>query len=193
MLSFHSFVASIGMIFLENLVKIIESVENKTPVRHPNLKTLTKSLTSAGAHIRGSPCCKQGYQRESYGLMIKFGTPPLWMTLSPEAVLSPIFLRLAGHEIDLSKITISDIPLCVERAKIVANDPVVTAKFFNLVIGLFISSILEFKQLARGIFGQTSAYYGCIEEQDTGTLHIYMIVQVMGFKAVFNLKSELKD
>jgi len=93
----------------------------------------------------------------------------------------------------LSNITISDIPSAVERAKIVAKDPVAAAKFFNIVIDAFTSYILGFNQPEGGIFGHASAYFGCIEEQGTGTLHIHMLVWLMGFKAISDLESELKD
>ena len=48
----YSSAADIDKISHENLVKIIQSVENKTPVRNLTLKTLMKSITSAGLHIR---------------------------------------------------------------------------------------------------------------------------------------------
>jgi len=175
------------------LVQILQAAENKTPVRDPNLQTLMKSLTSAGKHIRGSPYCKQGYRKEIFGLMIKFGMPPLWITISPAVVHSPIFLRLAGYEVDLTKITLADIPSAVERAKIVASDPVAAAKFFNVVIDSFTSNLLGYNQSEGGIFGDPSAFYGCIEEQGTGTLHIHMLVWLKGFKTITDLESELDD
>ena len=94
--------------------------------------------------------------------MIKVGIPPLQITLNPAVVHSPIFLYLACHVIDLSRITMLVTPPSVERAKIVTNDPVAAA---NVVIDSFVSFLLGFKQPGEGIFGQTCAYYGCIEEQ----------------------------
>ena len=58
------------------------------------------------------------------GLMIKFETPPLWITISPAVVQSPIFLflTLCGKKIELNNIDILQTTL--ERAKLIAKDPV---------------------------------------------------------------------
>lgn len=184
---------SIDRLTHQDLLQILQAEENKTPVRDPNLQTLMNNLTSAGKHIRGSPYCKQGYRKEIFGLMIKFCMPPLWITISPAVVHSPIFLRLAGYEVDLTKITLADIPSAEERAKIVASDPVAAAKFFNLVIESFTSDLLGYNQSEGGIFGDPSAFYGCIEEQGTGTLHIHMLVWLKGFKTITDLESKLDD
>jgi len=88
--AFHSTATDIDKVSHQDLVQVMESVEKKTPITDPNLKKLMKSLTSAGAHIRSSPYCKQGYRREIFGLMIKFGTPPLWITISNKPCSYPL-------------------------------------------------------------------------------------------------------
>ena len=74
-----------------------------------------------------------------------------------------------------------------------ASDPVAAAKFFNLVIDSFTSDLLGYNQSEGGIFGDPSAFYGCIEEQGTGTLHIHMLVWLKGFKTITDLESKLDD
>ena len=80
------------------------------------MKALIDTLSSAGKHINGSPYQKSVYRREIFGLMIQEGSPALWITLSPAASHSPIFLQIAGYKVDLSRI-----PSHVERAKSVAK------------------------------------------------------------------------
>ena len=106
------------------MAELLKCVENKTPITDPNLRSLIDSLTSAGKHINGSPYQKSTYRREIFGLMIKEGSPVLWITLSPAVSHSPIFLQIAGYDVDLSQI-----PSHVERAKLVANDPVAATIF----------------------------------------------------------------
>lgn len=104
------------------------------------------------------------------------------------ANLSNILLKciecLAGHEIDLSRIAVSDIPSPAERVKVLANDAVAVVKYFNLVVHSFISFLLALLY---------STYYVCIEEQGQQTLHIHLLVWLICFKAVSDLESELKD
>merc|ERR1712121_459497 len=146
------------------------------------------SLSSAGSQITGSIYQKSCNRREIFGLMIKYGTPALWITISPAGSHSPIFLRLAGHDVNLL-----EIPSHTERAKLFANDPVAAALYYNTVLNAFCEYLLGYNQPDGGIFGHVSAYYGMTEEQGTGTLHNHMLVWLYGFKSASKLKSLLED
>ena len=63
---FHSTAARIDSLNHESMVQLLQSVENRTPITDPNLKTLMNSLSSAGAHIHGSPYQKSAYRREIF-------------------------------------------------------------------------------------------------------------------------------
>ena len=187
---FQSTAARIDSLTHESLEQALKALENNTPVSDPNLSTLTKSLSSAGSHIHGSPYQKASNRREIFGLMIKYGTPSLWITISPAVVHSPIFMQLAGEAIDFD---FSNIPSHVERAKLVANNPVAAAIYYNTVIHAFTKYLLGYQQLDGGTFGHTAAFYGMTEEQGTGTLHNHMLVWFHGFKSASELKSLLQD
>ena len=186
---FHSTASQINTITHDTLVKLAEAVEKgSTTFQQSNLKSLMKNLNSIGSHIRGPPYQKASYRRVIFGLMIHLGTPPLRITISPAAVHSPIFLKIAGYEFILT-----DIPSAVERAKLVAEGPVAAAKYFNLLIDSFVKYILGYDQESCGIFGHSSAYYGCIEEQGTGNLHIHMLVWLHGFKSLSQIIDQISD
>ena len=101
---FHSTAARINSLNDESISQLLENTQNKTPVTDPNLRTLMSSLISCGAHIHGSPYQKSSYRREIFGLMVQYGTPALWITISPAVSHSPIFLKIAGYTVDLSQI-----------------------------------------------------------------------------------------
>ena len=187
---FQSTASSIDALTQESLTQLLESVENRTPITDPNIRKLMNSLSSTGAHIKGSPYQKKCYRREIFGLMIKYGTPALWITLSPAVSHSLIFLQIAGHEVDLTQL-----PSHAERAKLVANDPVSAARYFDIIINAFTKCLLGYNddEDKGGIFGHTSAYYGMTEEQGTGTLHNHMLVWLQGFESASKLKSDLED
>ena len=71
------------------------------------------------------------------------------------------------------------------------EDLVAAAKYFNLLIDSFIKYILGYDQESGGIFGHSSAYYGCIEEQGTGNLHIHMLVWLHGFKSLSQIIDQI--
>ena len=126
--------------------------------------------------------------------MVWFGMPAFFITVSSAAVHAPVLLQLAGVEISLDNIiSVIDLPSPLERAKIVACDPVAAANYFNIVIDAFTSYLLGFKQPGGGIFGNIGAYFGCIEEQGTGTLHIHMLTWLQGFKSKSELELKLKE
>ena len=164
---------------------------NNTPVTDPNLVTLTKSLSSAGSHIHGSPYQKSSNLRELLGLMIAYGTPALWIMLSPAVVHSPIFIQLSGETIDF--INFSDIPSHTERAKLVANNPVAAALYCNTVMDAFTKYPLAYKQPKGGVFGLASTFHGMTEEQGTGKLHNHMLVWLHGFRSAFDIRLMLED
>merc|ERR1711928_272269 len=185
---FSSTAARIDLLNSESLAELQQSVENNIPITDPNLRTFMNSLSSTGAQVNGSPYQKKAYRREIFGLMIKYGTPVLWITISPAVSHSPLFMQIAGHKVDLS-----DLPSHVERAKIVANDPVAAAIYYNTVIDAFVDYILGYKQANGGTFGKPAAYYGMTEEQGTGTLHNHMLVWLHGFESASKLRSDLED
>ena len=185
---FNTIATGIDSLNQESINELLNCVQNKTPITNPNLKSLLNSLSSTGKFINGSPYQKSTYRREIFGLMIKMGSPVLWITLSPAVSHSPIFMLIAGYDVD-----ISNIPSHAERAKLVANDPVAAALFFNEIIDNFTKCLLGFNQYEGGVFGHPSAYYGMTEEQGTGTLHNHMLVWLYNFRSTSRLRSELEN
>ena len=186
--AFSSTAVQIDALTPQAMEEALQCLQNKTPITNPGMRALVDSMTSAGKHVKGSSFQKAVYRKEILGLMIREGSPALWITLSPAGVHSPIFLQIAGHTVDLS-----DIPSHVERAKLVANDPLAAAKYFNEVIDAFTKFLLGYKNPKGGIFGHPSAFYGMTEEQGTGTLHNHMLVWLHNFKSASKLKTELQD
>lgn len=68
-----------------------------------------------------------------------------------------------------------------EQSLLVANNPFVAAKFFNVYMKAFIKSLLGYDEsLEGGVSGLVKGYYGCVEMQGRGTLHCHMLVWVEG-------------
>ena len=190
---FHGVAAQMDQLTHDSLVKLLESIRNKTSLSDPSLKVLLNNLSSTGGKIHGSPYCKKSYRREILGMMVHFGMPAFFITISPATIHSPILLHLAGEDIDLDNVLVINLPSPHERAKIVAQDPVAAAQFFNIVIDAFTTYLLGYNQTDGGIFGQIAGYFGCIEEQGTGTLHIHMLVWLHGFVSRSKLESKFND
>ena len=187
--NYRSTAARIDSITNESLEELLRSVENRTAITDPNIKKLMSTLSSAGSQITGSIYQKSCNRREIFGLMIKYGTPALWITISPAGSHSPIFMHIAGQLIDFDL----EIPSHTQRAELFAKDPVAAAVYYNTVLDAFCDYLLGYKQDNGGIFGHVSAYYGMTEEQLTGTLHNHMLVWLQNSPSPTEIQEKLKN
>jgi hypothetical protein len=71
---------------------------------------------------------------------------------------------------------------------------VIQAQYFNLIIKSFIKFLLGYdkKKSKNGVLGYIKAYYGMVETQDRGSLHLHMMAWVVGGTNPSELKEKLK-
>ena len=111
--------------------------------------------------------------------MIDCGMPSFYITINPADLFNPLVTFLAGSDMN-----IDELPTYWDQSLLVAQNPAVAAKIFNLYMKAFISAILGYDSngvnVEGGILGFVKAYYGCVEAQGGGTLHCHMMVWVEG-------------
>ena len=54
------------------------------------------------------------------------------------------------------------------------------AWFFHFLVQTFISDVLGVDSKHWGLYGDTDAYYGTVEQQGRLTLHLHMLLWIMG-------------
>ncbi|RXW17503.1 hypothetical protein EST38_g8344 [Candolleomyces aberdarensis] len=135
-------------------------------------------------------------------MIASLGVPSFFITLNPADVYSPVVKFLAGADIDVDNLLPDQVPKYWDQASLVAKNPFVAAKFFNVYMKAFISHLLAYKQPTAGDFlddsrsgivGITKGYYGCVEAQGRGTLHCHMLVWVEGSISPNQLKAKLME
>lgn len=68
------------------------------------------------------------------------------------------------------------------RAKNIADDPYAAAKFFHFMIATILETLFQVKvtsaqvKSGMGVFGRVAAYFGTVESQGRGTLHLHLLV-----------------
>ena len=68
------------------------------------------------------------------------------------------------------------------RAQNIADDPYAAAKFFNFMITTILETLFQVKvtpgqvKSGMGVFGRVAAYFGTVESQGQGTLHLHLLV-----------------
>ena len=145
---------------------------------------LMKEVQLVTSHVPGSSASRVAMRNEIRGLMMDLGLPSFYVTINPADVYNPLVKFLAGADIDIDNLVSNDVPKYREQSLLVAHNPSVAAKFFNIYMKAFISSVLAYnpknKDIQSGILGVVKGYYGCVEAQGRGTLHCHMLIWVEG-------------
>ena len=108
--------------------------------------------------------------------------PSLWLTINPLDYEDPVAQILAGENIDMD--SFSDVmgPDPSKRAKNMADDPYASVSFFNFIIRTTIVTLFGVQtsrcqvESRKGIFGLVNAYFGVVEAQGRGLLHVHMLL-----------------
>src|ERR1700678_1083309 len=145
---------------------------------------LMKQVNIVTSNVPGTSASRVTMRNEIRGLMIEKGMPSFFITINPADIYNPIVKFLGGAEIYLYNILPEQVPNYREQAILVAKNPFVAAKFFNIYMKAFISAVLGYepdeRKIEGGILGLVKAYYGCGEAQGRGTLHCHMMIWLEG-------------
>ena len=116
------------------------------------------------------------------------GLPSIFLTLNPADVLSPVALYFAGIKLDLDNIQTEQLMNICKRAKTIASHPVATATFFHLLI----TNILE-TMIVGGVLGPIKAYFGTVESQGRGSLHLHILIWLDHEMKPSDMKGKVHD
>ncbi|KAJ3120408.1 hypothetical protein HK098_004637 [Nowakowskiella sp. JEL0407] len=71
------------------------------------------------------------------------------------------------------------------------KNPIAGARFFNFMIKKFFDVILRVNDANHsGVIGKLSAYYGVVEAQGRGSLHIHMLIWIEEATSLLNMKEK---
>ena len=110
------------------------------------------------------------------------GHPSFYITISPSEVHHPFAFFTCSEfpTFDLDNPP-PDMSNSYIRNKIAANNPVRVAHFFHKLISTIFKHLFGASNENKiGIFGPLQSYYGMVECQNRGTLHIHLLLWVQG-------------
>lgn len=152
------------------------------------IQTLMKHLRVVGGHVMGSAHSRSTLRIKIHSLCFYLGLPSLFITINPADIHSPVALYFAGVNLDLDKILPEALGTSYERAQTIATHPVATAKFFNCLI----KNILQCLVLG-GVLGPAKAYFGTVENQGRGSLHLHLLVWLNHEFTPMQLKEQVQN
>jgi hypothetical protein len=103
--------------------------------------------------------------------MIYHGSPHIFFTLNPADHTSPIASLLAGKSVE----QVHEMSWW-QRAVLIAKNPVASAQFFQTIVRAFLKTLIKPGVEEGGVFGGVDSYYGTIECQGRGSLHLHMLI-----------------
>ena len=137
---------------------------------------IIKDLDHIAGPVKGSNTSKKWMRNEIWSLIYHRGAPFWYITISPADIKHPLCIYYADKKEEFS----ADILPYDERLRLICSNPVAGARFFDFMVKLFITEILGVDGNHIGIYGDTAAYYGTVEQQGRLTLHIHMLVWLIG-------------
>ncbi|EIW62581.1 uncharacterized protein TRAVEDRAFT_113169, partial [Trametes versicolor FP-101664 SS1] len=99
---------------------------------------LMKEVQLVNRNVPGSSASRVAMRNEIRALMATHGMPSFYLTINPADIYSPVVKLLAGADIDIDRLLPEDVPDPWEQSILVARNPVIAAKFFNVYIKAFI-------------------------------------------------------
>ncbi|KAF5334229.1 hypothetical protein D9611_014313 [Ephemerocybe angulata] len=164
--------------------------------------SLMNHVQSVTRDVAGSNSGRMRMRNEVRALTFTLGVPAFFVTINPADVYNPIVRFMGGAEIDIDNLPAETAFDYHEQAKLVAQNPFVAARFFNVVMKAFFTEVLGYAHpflkefdadspSRYGVFGVSNGYYCCSEAQGRGTLHGHMVVWVEGYLNPNELKIKL--
>lgn len=121
-------------------------------------------------------------------LFVEFGPAAFWLTLNPSNLRDPLVLKLAGVTIPTEGL---EKPTAALQRKTATMNPAAIAIFFHKVCTAVFKGLICPDNGEAGIFGPISTYFGVVETNGRGMLHLHCLVWLMGNLDFFNLREKL--
>ncbi|KAA1478950.1 hypothetical protein DENSPDRAFT_788608, partial [Dentipellis sp. KUC8613] len=117
-------------------------------------------LDHVAYRVPGSRTSRKYMRQEIWSLISYKGAPSWFITFAPVDWKHPIALYYADQDMTIyPKLYKKD-----DSIRLIANNPVASARFFKLMVDLFINHVLGYNSTHAGLFGDTNAYYGTVEQ-----------------------------
>ena len=137
----------------------------------------------------GSITSKKYLRNEIWSLISYIGAPSWFITFAPADNKHPICLYYA----DTKETYSPELRSSNECYRLIAKNPVAGARFFHFMVQMFIKHVLGVDSDHPGLYSDTSAYYGTVEQQGRLTLHLYLLLWIAGCLTPQEIRDKIMD
>lgn len=182
--TFESDARVLSTISVRDLQQAAKEESEKRPISNPAVRLLKKHIHAVAGHMMGSDQGRYRLRSKIWSTSIAFGPPSLWLTINPDGLHDPIVQIFAGEAVDMDAFLSSLGPAKDTRARNIAKDPLAAAEFFKFIITAVLETLFQVRvvdhgrrvESGMGILGEVRAYFGVVESQGRGTLHLHIFV-----------------
>lgn len=161
----------------EDLAAVITEIETgptglSALAHRPDINALIRSMESVHAGIIWTIYNKRPTSMIAISLIMQMGKPLFWLTINLADVNSPIVIKMAGHDLDVTSRLKADFPAYADNLRLVANGPVAATEVFRATIDGVLTCLLRFDAADGdgGVLGRVERCVGITEEQNRRTL-----------------------
>ncbi|KAM6513724.1 hypothetical protein FALCPG4_016094 [Fusarium falciforme] len=154
---------------------------------------LLRSLSLYGYRQPMSRESRLTMRRKIKSLIIRYGIPAIWFTLNPNDITNPIKIKLAAyrnHETGEAEEFLRSLDQVYKRVRLAISDPLSAAIFFHREISMFFKHYVRIGE--DSIFGRVSQYYGVVETNERGALHLHGLLWLQGNINLSSLMSDVR-
>ncbi|KAG8697820.1 hypothetical protein FRC09_007624 [Ceratobasidium sp. 395] len=167
-------------------------------VSNPAVRVLKQHVTATARRVMASGPKRTQLRSQVRSAAIYFNQPTIWLTINPDNLHDPIAQIFAGEEIDMDAFIKTAGPDSVRWSQNIARDPVAAAKFFHFTITMMLEKLFGVSvsktrvHSQKGVLGRVKAYFGTVECQGRGTLHLHMLIWLHNVPPPRRLKEMLQ-
>ncbi|KIO14870.1 hypothetical protein M404DRAFT_119207 [Pisolithus tinctorius Marx 270] len=139
-------------------------------------------VTVANGRVISSDNTWASYHSMIWGTCLMLGGPSLWLTINPVDIHDPITQVFAGDNIDLNDFNVHLSPDSNRHAENIAVNPYAAARYFHFIIHTVLETLFGIQNMGNKVHSQVgvlrwvAGYFGVVEAQGRGTLHIHMLL-----------------
>jgi Helitron helicase-like domain at N-terminus len=174
----------------ERLIAAAQSLRETKTTSDPAIATLRRAIETVASRVPNSFAEKREMRLLLRGLLIEFGLAAFWLTINPSDLRDPLVLKLAGVTVPQDGLQKAD---AAWRRKTAHMNPAAIAVFFDKVCTGVLEALIRPGDDKIGIFGEVSTYFGAVETNGRGMLHLHCLVWLTGNLDFFNLRTKMLE
>jgi hypothetical protein len=179
---------------VQRLQKAREELEASGKTSDRDVNKLLRSLSLYGFRQPMSRELRLSMRRKIKSYIIMEGIATIWFTLNPNDITNPVKLRLAAYRTqnpEEAEAFLTSLDQSYKRLRLAISDPLSSALFFHREISMFFEHYVKVGK--PSVFGRVKRYFGAVETNERGALHLHGLLWVHGNMGLSSLWKDFQD